>query len=97
MLSRTLRLSSLSGSSARRRNRSSCTASLTENQYLRSRIPSSTSIRSSCGHWLRKRWCSAGVQNPLTCSTPARLYQLRSKRAISPAAGRCSTYRWKYH
>ncbi len=25
------------------------------------------------------------------------LYQLRSKRTISPAAGRCSTYRWKYH
>src|SRR6478736_4885989 len=33
----------------------------------------------------------------MTRSTPARLYQLRSKRTISPAAGRCSTYRWKYH
>ena len=31
--------------------------------------------------------CSSGVQNPMTCSTPARLYQLRSKITISPAAG----------
>ncbi len=28
---------------------------------------------------------------------PARLYQLRSNNTISPAAGSCSTYRWKYH
>ena len=28
---------------------------------------------------------------------PARLYQLRSNSTISPAAGSCSTYRWKYH
>ena len=37
------------------------------------------------------------MQNPITCSTPARLYQDRSNSVISPAAGRCSTYRWKYH
>lgn len=36
-------------------------------------------------------------QKPMTCSTPARLYQLRSNSTISPAAGRCSAYRWKYH
>src|SRR6266545_5407452 len=33
----------------------------------------------------------------MTCSTPARLYQLRSSSTISPAAGRFWTYRWKYH
>src|SRR5712691_10214468 len=33
----------------------------------------------------------------MTRSTPARLYQLRSKRTSWPAAGRCSMYRWKYH
>ncbi len=78
------------GSFSRRRNRCSCISSLTENQYLRSRIPSSTSIRSKTGHCRRNRWCSAGVQNPMTRSTPARLYQLRSNSTISPAAGRCS-------
>ena len=31
-----------------------------------------------------------GVQKPMTCSTPARLYQLRSKITISPAAGKRS-------
>ena len=31
-----------------------------------------------------------GVQNPMTCSTPARLYQLRSKITISPPAGKCA-------
>ncbi len=77
--------------------RRSCSSSLTENQYLISRIPSSTSIRSKTGHWWRKRRYSSGVQNPITRSTPARLYQLRSRRTISPAAGRWETYRWKYH
>ena len=85
------------GSSSRPRNRRSCSASLTENQYLRSRTPSSTSSRSKIGHWCRNRWYSSLVQNPITRSTPARLYQLRSNSTISPAAGRCSTYRWKYH
>ncbi len=80
-----------SGSSSRRRKRSCCTVSLTENQYLRSRIPSSTSIRSKIGHWRRNRWYSGWVQNPMTYSTPARLYQERSNSTISPAAGRCST------
>ena len=37
------------------------------------------------------------MQKPITHSTFERLYQLRSNRTISPAAGRCSTYRWKYH
>jgi hypothetical protein len=85
------------GSSSRDRNRRCCSSSLTENQYLRSRIPSSTSSRSKIGHWCRNRWYSSFVQNPMTRSTPALLYQERSNSVISPAAGRCSTYRWKYH
>src|SRR6478735_1571894 len=32
----------------------------------------------------------------MTRSTPARLYQERSMSTISPPAGRCGTYRWKY-
>ena len=36
----------------------------------------------------RKRSTSSVVQNPMTRSTPARLYQLRSKITTSPAAGR---------
>ena len=39
--------------------------------------------------------CSS-VQNPITRSTPARLYQLRSKITTSPPAGRCGTYRCTY-
>ena len=80
-----------SGSSSRERKRRSCSSSLTENQYLISWIPSSTSSRSKIGHCWRKRRYSAGVQKPITCSTPARLYQLRSKRTISPALGRWAT------
>ncbi len=51
-----------SGSSRRDRKRRSCSSSLTENQYLRRMIPSSTSIRSKVGHWCRKRRYSSGVQ-----------------------------------
>ena len=47
-------------------------------------MPSSTSSRSKIGHWCRNRWYSSLVQNPITCSTPARLYQLRSNSTISP-------------
>ncbi len=32
----------------------------------------------------------------MTRSTPARLYQLRSKITTSPAAGKCGMYRWMY-
>ncbi len=70
--------------------RRSCSSSLTENQYLVSRMPSSIRSRSNAGVWRRKRLYSSGVQKPITRSTPARLYQLRSNSTISPAAGRCS-------
>src|SRR5690348_17398810 len=71
------------GSSRRDRNLFCCSISLTENQYLRSRMPSSTSSLSKIGHWCRNRLYSSLVQNPMTCSTPARLYQLRSNSTIS--------------
>ena len=63
----------------------------TENQYLRTMIPERTSIRSNSGQERRNSRYSASVQNPITFSTPDRLYQLRSKMTISPAAGRCET------
>src|SRR5205085_965504 len=48
------------------------------------------------GQVSRNRLSSSFVQNPITVSTPARLYQLRSKITISPAAGKCCTYRCMY-
>src|SRR6266516_336220 len=87
----------LVGSLIRAWNRRSCSASLTENQYLMRMIPDRTSMRSNSGQERRNSWYSSSVQKPMTRSTPARLYQLRSNRTISPAAGRCATYRWKYH
>ena len=51
---------------------------------------------SQAGASSRNRSVSSGWQNPITRSTPARLYQLRSKITTSPAAGKCWTYRWTY-
>src|ERR1044071_4404171 len=76
----------LVGLAIRSLNRRSCSSSLTENQYLISIIPERTSIRSNSGHERMNSWYSSSVQKLITCSTPARLYQLRSKRTISPAA-----------
>jgi len=85
------------GSSLRALNRFSCSASLTENQYFIRMILERTSIRSNSGQERRNSMYSSSVQKPITRSTPARLYQLRSNSTISPPAGRCGTYRWKYH
>ena len=79
------------GSSMRSWKRRSCSASLTENQYLTRMIPERISIRSKSGQLRRNSLYSSSVQKPITRSTPARLYQERSNRTISPAAGRCST------
>src|SRR4029453_1247834 len=87
----------LVGSSIRSWNLRSCSSSLTENQYLIKMIPERMSIRSNSGQDRRNSRYSSSVQNPITRSTPARLYQLRSNRTISPPAGRWGTYRWKYH
>ena len=78
----------LVGSSSRAWNRRSCSASLTENQYLIRMVPSRTSIRSNSGQLRKNSWTCSSVAKPITRSTPARLYQLRSNRTISPAAGR---------
>src|SRR5580692_5113380 len=85
------------GSFIRPWKRRSCSSSLTENQYLTRVKPERISICSNSGQLRKNSWYSASVQKPITCSTPARLYQLRSKRTISPAEGNSATYRWKYH
>jgi len=74
-----------------------CSPGVTENQNFVSAMPSSTSIRSNCGACRKKASYCSSVHHPMTFSTPARLYQERSKKTISPAVGRCSTWRWKYH
>src|SRR5580692_6235661 len=79
------------GSARRDWSRRSCSSSLTENQYLTSWMPDRISIRSNSGHERRNSWSSSSVQNPITRSTPARLYQERSKRTIWPADGRLAT------
>ncbi len=78
-----------SGSSMRAWNRRPCSSLPTSSQYFRRMMPLSSSIRSNSGTTSRNRSRWAGVQKPSTYSTPARLYQLRSKTTTSPAAGRC--------
>jgi len=73
------------------RNRFSCSSSLTENQYLIMMIPERISMRSKLGHERRNSQYSSSVQNPMTFSTPALLYQLLSKSTISPPAGKWGT------
>src|ERR1700752_1046297 len=63
------------GSLRRDLNRRSCSSSETENQYLRRMMPSSMSICSKMGVFLRNNECSCAVQNPIPFATPARLYQ----------------------
>lgn len=48
-------------------------------------------VCSNRGAWRMKRRYSSSVRKPVTRSTPARLYQERSSRTISPAVGRCAT------
>src|SRR5512133_2687731 len=60
-------------------------------------VPDLISMRSNSGHERRNSSYSSFVQYPITFSTPARLYQLLSKSAISPPAGSWETYLWKYH
>ena len=84
------------GSLIRPSRRRVCSSALTSSQYFSSRIPSSAMAFSTPGVSSRNRSVSAGVQKPITRSTPARLYQLRSKITTSPAAGKCGRYRWMY-
>ena len=72
-------------------NRVRCSDCVTENHSLVRLMPSLTSICSNSGAWRMNSACCFGEQNPITRSTPARLYQDRSNMTISPAAGRCLT------
>src|SRR5947209_16139035 len=83
----------LSGSWMRIRKRNCCSSSLMENQYFSKMMPERTSMRSNSGTEWKNSWYCSSVQNPITRSTPARLYQLRSNRTIAPQAGICATYR----
>ena len=81
----------LSGCVSRSLKRRRCSLRLTLNQNLITCTPLLTSMRSNCGaSCMNWRYC-ASVQKPITRSTPARLYQLRSSSTISPAVGRCCT------
>ncbi len=72
----------------RPRKRRCCSSSVMENQYLITRMPERTSMRSNSGTERKNSSYSSSEQKPITRSTPARLYQLRSNSTISPAAGR---------
>ena len=85
------------GSVCRDSKRFICSSLETEKKYFIKMMPSFTSISSNMGTSFKKRLFCSSEQNPMTGSTMARLYQLRSKSTISPACGRCWTYRWKYH
>ena len=76
------------GSTWRMVNRVRCSDGDTENHSLVRLMASLTSICSKSGTWRTNSACCLGVQNPMTRSTPARLYQERSNITISPAAGR---------
>src|SRR5213593_2104625 len=83
-------------SSIRASSRRVCSSSLTSSQYLRRWMPEAIMSRSNAGTTSRNSLVCCAVQNPITRSTPARLYQLRSKITTSPAAGKCDMYRWAY-
>ena len=68
-----------------------CSDWVTENHSLVREKPLSVSISSNWGAWRRKISYSRSVQKPITRSTPARLYQDRSKSTISPAVGSWAT------
>src|SRR5262245_6407040 len=77
------------GSSIRASNRRCCSSWPTSSQNLIRMMPPLTMWLSNFGQISTKPWYCSFVQNPITYSTPARLYQLRSKMTTSPAAGNC--------
>src|ERR687893_2954824 len=78
----------LVGSAERFWKRRSCSSSLTENQYFSRMIPERTSIRPNSGQARRNSWYSPSVQNPMTRSTPARLYQTAIEEDHLPGGGK---------
>ena len=87
-MSMSVSFQTLRGSLIRRSSRRVCSSGLTSSQYLMRMIPLSTIAFSTAGTCSRNRSACSGVQKPITRSTPARLYQLRSKITTSPAAGK---------
>src|SRR5262252_9232436 len=83
-------------SSMRASRRRVCSSGLTSSQYLSRMIPECVHSRSKVGTILRNSFTSSSAVKPITRSTPARLYQLRSKITTSPAAGRYGIYRCAY-
>ena len=79
------------------RNLICCSSSEIENQYFNTIIPDRTNIRSNSGTSLKNSSTCCSLANPITLSTPARLYHERSNKTISPPAGRWGTNLWKYH
>ena len=71
--------------------RAPCSSSVIENQYFKSLVPLRVSIFSNSGTISRTSRIPCSEQNPITRSTPDRLYQERSNSTLSPAAGRCAT------
>ena len=78
------------GFSRRSRKRRRCSSWLTASQNLMMCVPPLMSDCSKPVTSLRKISVCSGVQNPITGSTTARLYQERSKKQISPGLGRCA-------
>ncbi len=81
----------LRGSFIRPFSRRVCSSGLTSSQYLIKMMPELIICHSRAGTISRNSVVCSGVQKPITGSTPARLYQLRSKITTSPAAGKCAT------
>src|ERR1700740_490967 len=85
-----------SGSLILASNRLCCSFFPTSSQYLTRIIPASTMYFSAVGQSFKKVLYCSLEQKPITCSTPARLYQLRSQITISPAVGNCAIYLCMY-
>ena len=83
-------------SSIRPSSRLVCSSGLTSSQYFSRMIPALDDDLLELRDHLQKAFGLLLGAEPITRSTPARLYQLRSKIIISPAAGRCGMYRWAY-
>ncbi len=64
-----------------------------ENHSLMTAMPCAMSDRSNSGASSKNVAYSSGWQNPMTCSTPARLYHDLSNITISPPVGMCGRYR----
>lgn len=90
LLSTGLSFHRFKGSFSREENLLNCSARLTSNQNLNRSIRLSTRVRSITGTCSRNSRYCVGVQNFMTGSMIARLYQDLSNKTISPSVGSCS-------